>query len=85
MVASCGMLTVLEIAPERKGCTADIISMWCGVVQVALAEAGAEGGVEDCEVFFFEAGLDFFAANLDVFDGAVFFNVLADLFDGGWS
>ena len=27
-VASDGMLTVLEMAPERKGCTADIILMW---------------------------------------------------------
>jgi hypothetical protein len=28
VVASVGMLTVLEIAPERKGCTAAIILMW---------------------------------------------------------
>ena len=27
-VASVGMLTVLEMAPERKGCTAAIILMW---------------------------------------------------------
>ena len=27
-VESAGMLTVLEMAPERKGCTADIILMW---------------------------------------------------------
>jgi hypothetical protein len=29
-VASVGMLTVLEIAPDRKGCTAAIILMWAG-------------------------------------------------------
>ena len=27
-VESLGMLTVLEIAPERKGCTAAIILTW---------------------------------------------------------
>ena len=27
-VAVCGRLTVLEIAPERNGCTAPIILMW---------------------------------------------------------
>ena len=27
-VASVGMLTVLEMAPERNGCTAAIILMW---------------------------------------------------------
>ena len=27
-VAVCGMFTVLEIAPEMKGWTADIILMW---------------------------------------------------------
>ena len=27
-VASAGMLTVFEIAPEMKGCTAPIMRMW---------------------------------------------------------
>ncbi len=27
-VAEFGMLTVFEIAPERNGCVADIMSMW---------------------------------------------------------
>ena len=27
-VASCGMFTVFEIAPEMNGCTAPIILMW---------------------------------------------------------
>ncbi len=53
-----------------------------GVVQVALAHAGLEGGIEHGHVFFFEAGLYLVSGYGDVFDGAVFFNVGADLVDG---
>ena len=46
-VESDGMLTVLEMAPERNGCTAAIILMCPIVVDGALAVRGREGAVED--------------------------------------
>ena len=41
-VAVCGMLTVLEIAPERNGWTAPIILMWPGVRDRPLADRDVE-------------------------------------------
>ena len=48
----CGMLTVLEIAPEMNGWTAPIILMWPIVGDRALADRD----VEDRQVLVLEAG-----------------------------
>jgi hypothetical protein len=48
MVASLGMLIVLEIAPEMKLCAAAIMWMWLSTRQEALALlAAGVGAVED--------------------------------------
>ena len=54
-VTSFGMLIVLEIAPERNGCTAAIMRMWPDVMDEALAVlAAAVGAVEDRQVLRLE-------------------------------
>ena len=55
-VASVGMLTVLEMAPERNGCTAAIILMWPIHWMERLPLRGREGAVEDREVLVLEVG-----------------------------
>ena len=46
-VASFGMLMVLEIAPEMKGCAAAIMRMWLSTDEIALADlAAGVGAVE---------------------------------------
>ncbi len=43
-VAVCGMLTVLEIAPERNGWTAPIILMWpaCEIARSPTATSNTD-------------------------------------------